>query len=443
MRDSKKTKDQLIKELIELRQRITKLEGSEIEPNLSEVFDALEKISLGDPTVRIEETSEIAFISKLKHMVNLTAENMGEIVNLSHEFAMVLAELFDVMHKVSGGNFNARVSGSSQIELLESLKELTNDMIGSISREITERKQMENILKEKEERYRELFETVTDAVLVHYVSHEKPGKFIAANESACKMFGYTADEFLQMEIKDIDIPEQAIKIPVILEKLFKDGHTLFETEHVTKDRRRIPVEVNIRLFDFRGQPAVLSVIRDITERKQTEKALKEREALLQLQFSRMPIGCITWDIKFCVVSWNPAAQNIFGFTEEEAKGKHPYDLIVPKDAQLQVDTIWQRLLEGDITAHSENENITKDGHIISCYWVNTPLKYADGKVIGVISMVQDITERKQAEEESKKRVKELEDFYEMAVSRELRMIDLKNQITEFKERLEKYERPED
>ena len=140
---------------------------------------------------------------------------------------------------------------------------------------------------------------------------------------------------------------------------------------------------------------------EITERKQAKESLKEREALLQLQFERMPIGCITWDLKFRVVSWNPAAEKIFGFTEEEAKGKHPYDIIVPKDAQPLVDTIWQRLIEGDITAHSENENITKDGGIINCYWVNTPLKYADGKVIGVISMVQDISERKRAEEEIK------------------------------------------
>ncbi len=122
-------------------------------------------------------------------------------------------------------------------------------------------------------------------------------------------------------------------------------------------------------------------------------AINER---LNLQIERMPIGCITWDTKFRVQSWNPAAEKIFGFSKEEAIGKHPYDIIVPKSAQPQVDKIWSRLLQGDMTAQSVNGNITKDGRTIVCDWQNTPLKQSDGRVLGVLSIVQDITEQKQA-----------------------------------------------
>jgi PAS domain S-box-containing protein len=135
-----------------------------------------------------------------------------------------------------------------------------------------------------------------------------------------------------------------------------------------------------------------------SERKRAEKGLRESEARLQVQINRMPIGCIVWDREFRVLSWNPAAERIFGFTAEEAFGKHPYNFIVPKAAQLPIDTIWRRLLEGDTTAHSLNENNTKDGRIIICDWSNTPLQEDNGTVTGVISMVQDITERKRAEE---------------------------------------------
>ena len=128
--------------------------------------------------------------------------------------------------------------------------------------------------------------------------------------------------------------------------------------------------------------------------EQTKKLQKR----LQLQIDRMPIGLIVWDTKFRAKTWNPAATKIFGFAEEEALGKHPYELIVPKEAQLHVDNIWRRLLEGDETAHSVNENITKDGRTIICEWLNTPLKEADGTVVGVLSMAHDITERKHAEE---------------------------------------------
>ena len=122
----------------------------------------------------------------------------------------------------------------------------------------------------------------------------------------------------------------------------------------------------------------------------------------------MPIGCILWSPDFFITSWNPAAEEIFGFKADEVLRKHPYGLIVPRDAQPHVDTIWRRLLEGDTTALSENENITKDRRIITCAWSNTPLKETDGTVMGILSMVQDITERKRSERELERLRKELE-----------------------------------
>lgn len=112
----------------------------ELALSLSEVFEALKKISSGDPTIRISEDSNIELISKLKHIVNETAKEIGEIVDQSHEFAIALAEHFDVLQKVSKGDLTVSVSGKSQVELLESLKKVTNEMILSISDEITKRK---------------------------------------------------------------------------------------------------------------------------------------------------------------------------------------------------------------------------------------------------------------------------------------------------------------
>ena len=120
----------------------------ELARGLSEVFGALNEISLGNPEVRIDEASKIDLIGKLKQIVNLTARDLGEIVDLSHEFAMGLAEHFDVLHRVTGGDLTARVMGPSQIELLESLKKMTNGMIESVSNEITERKRVEVMLEQ-------------------------------------------------------------------------------------------------------------------------------------------------------------------------------------------------------------------------------------------------------------------------------------------------------
>jgi hypothetical protein len=128
--------------------------STELAIGLSEVFEALKMIAAGDPEVRIDERSPVALIEKLKHLVNVTAENIGEIVDQSHEFAMWLAEHFDVLHKVTNGELSARVSGESKMELLESLKKVTNDMIESVETEITNRERAENALRESEERLR-------------------------------------------------------------------------------------------------------------------------------------------------------------------------------------------------------------------------------------------------------------------------------------------------
>lgn len=122
---------------------------------------------------------------------------------------------------------------------------------------------------------------------------------------------------------------------------------------------------------------------------------------------RMPFGCIVWDPWFRVISWNPAAQHIFGYRAEEMLGKGSHDLIVPRDIQPQVDEVWKRLLAGDETACSINENLTKDGRRIICEWTNTPLK-EHGQVIGILSMVQDITEQRQAQAKLEHNFKKLQ-----------------------------------
>ena len=153
------------------------------------------------------------------------------------------------------------------------------------------------------------------------------------------------------------------------------------------------------LLDENGKiEGAVHVAHDITERKRHEKALQESEERLRMQMDRMPIGCIVFDRNNCFSQLNPAAEHILGYAEMELRGQHA-NVIVPETNRPHVEDIMRRLAEGDMTAHSENENLTKNGAIIFCQWTNTPLRDAADNFIGFLSMVQDITERKKAEDE--------------------------------------------
>ncbi len=153
--------------MVEERDRDLRTTSMELALGLSEVFAALKDISSGDPSVRIPENSKLELITKLKHMVNLTAEELGEIVNLSHEFAIGLAEHFDVLHRVSKGELAVRVSGTSPVELLECLKKITNHMIDNIYREIDEHQKTGEQLRK---RTRDLSERVKDLNCLYAIS---------------------------------------------------------------------------------------------------------------------------------------------------------------------------------------------------------------------------------------------------------------------------------
>ena len=136
----------------------------------------------------------------------------------------------------------------------------------------------------------------------------------------------------------------------------------------------------------------------------TENELKSAEAVLRLEHQRQllhrehnPLGVIEWNTNFESVYWNKAAEKIFGYTKEEAIGRHAAELIVPEVARNTVDMVWRQLLVKKGGERSNNENITKEGRAILCEWYNTPLVDQEGKVIGVASIVDEVTEKRMSE----------------------------------------------
>ena len=172
---------------------------------------------------------------------------------------------------------------------------------------------------------------------------------------------------------------------------------------------------------------------DISAQREAEEARQQSERKLALHIQQTPLAVIEWNLSFQVTSWNPAAERIFGYTAREAMGRHAAELVLvvsdkkepgtnlftnllagvqlSEEAREHVQRTWQNLLKNTPSEAAKPDaskrqsinafavtNRTKDGRAIICDWYNTPLIDATGQIIGVASLVLDVTGRKHAED---------------------------------------------
>ena len=406
MKDEDKTKKQLINELIELRKRIVELEDAlkylknnatdmekesesismELAISLFEVFEALKKISSGDPEVRIPEESEIEIISKLKHMVNITAKNIGEIVDQSHEFAMVLAEHFDVLHSVTKGNLSARVSGESKVELLEALKRVTNEMIGSIDREITKRMQMEEKLIESEERYRRLFETSKDGLLL---MDKQTGNVINVNPAIEELLGYSSKEIVGKKLKDIGLLKDIADVLEVIQILDEVG---FIHYHDVPVENKIGQKIDTEIYFTNRAKVIQCNVRDITKRKRDEEALRK----LSRAVEQSPASVIITDLHGDIEYVNPKFTAVTGYSLEEVRGKNPRILKSGETPDEEYRKLWKTITSGG-EWHGVFHNKRKDGTL---FWEKASISVirdTSGTITHFISVKEDISDLKSLE----------------------------------------------
>lgn len=163
---------------------------------------------------------------------------------------------------------------------------------------------------------------------------------------------------------------------------------------IRKEDRVVPIELHgYPIHADNGELRfVVGAFLDITERRKAEREISSAQQRLALHAQQTPLGVIEWDMNFRVAEWNKASERIFGYPREESLGRHA-SFIIPEAMRPHVDTVWKELCAGTGGRRSTNQNVTKDDRVITCEWYNTPLIDGNGGVIGVASLVQDITER--------------------------------------------------
>ncbi len=173
-----------------------------------------------------------------------------------------------------------------------------------ILNDLTEHQRAVEALRESEARYRLLFHSSNDAVFVHPpVTGNRRVTFVEVNDKACQSLGYCRQELLNLSPLDVGDPYLQGRFSAIREELLAEKQVMFETTLVAKDGRRLPVEVNARLFNYYGQPMVLSLVRDIAKRKEAESEIQHLASFPQ--FNPNPV--LEVDASGAITYANPAA----------------------------------------------------------------------------------------------------------------------------------------
>lgn len=266
--------------------------------------------------------------------------------------------------------------------------------------DVTELKRAETILRASEERYRRLFESVNDAVFLRPIAQEGTGgNFIEVNQVACQRLGYTREELLMKSPADIDPCTNLEEIRKRVRQFRAGEGLVFETVHLTRDGRRIPVEISSHLLMWEGQEMILSVARDLTERKASEAALRESERRLCEMMENVRLASVMLNSDSRILFVNQFLLDLTGWAEEEVMGKSWFEIFIPPELAAVVRKAFDQGMAGMPLPHFENEIITRHGERRLIRWNNTTLKEASGRITGIASIGEDITEHRRLEEQ--------------------------------------------
>ncbi len=285
-------------------------------------------------------------------------------------------------------------------------------------KDITGRKQAEEALRQSELLFREVFNNANDAVFLLERTPDGPGRYLLVNDKAVRMLGYSKEDLLEMSPRDI-VPEDIARkvMPDVIKKLQENGHATFESAHRRKDGSTYPIEVSTHTFRYRGKDVDLSIVRDITERKQAEEALKESEEILREIIEKNPLSIQIVDKDGFTLKVNHAHTLLFGSVP-------PSDFSIFADLvnkQAALEKLILRVKSGEVVNLPDiyfNAHDSYPEYPDVPVWVRAiifPLKDKSGKPERFVFIHENITERKRAEEKLLVNEQKYRDIFENSV----------------------------
>jgi two-component system, cell cycle sensor histidine kinase and response regulator CckA len=303
-----------------------------------------------------------------------------------------------ILQQASGPTAGALVAMAWPVALFNLL--LLNIVAGLTALMAAAYRRSQSRLVEATERFRSIAEAATDAILVT----DSAGSVVLSNRAAETMFGYAPAAMLRMPLAGlVAVPESARPGrhagPPASETLLRQGVNLTELVGRRHDGHSFPAELRVAPWTSRRGPFFTCIVRDVTRHKQIEELARENGEMLRAVIEGSPVA--VWAHRFDggLTIWNPAAERMFGWTAAEVLGRYPP--FVPEDRLSESYSIFERALAGAELMNVEARRRKKDGALIDISLSSAPLRDPAGAVTGIVTVAQDVTERRQLEAQNR------------------------------------------
>jgi PAS domain S-box-containing protein len=258
--------------------------------------------------------------------------------------------------------------------------------------DITERKRLEDLLTESEERYRRIFETASDGIVL---LEKREGHIVHANQAAERMLGYSEEEYVGKMLQDIGVSLDMSDFPAMMQSLNRSGILNYDDVRV-KTKTGQDIYADIYMVD-RAKLAQCN-IRNVSERKRAVEALLEANRYSHQIIESAQEGLIVYDKDLTYRVWNHFMEQLTGISASAVLGRHPLD-IFPFLRETGAMATVEKALKGEVSEATRFQfSIPKTGRSGWTSDINAPLRNAAGEIIGVIGTVRDITEYMRTEE---------------------------------------------
>jgi PAS domain S-box-containing protein len=231
--------------------------------------------------------------------------------------------------------------------------------------------------------------------------HDDTGKFLFANQKTFEIHGYSKEEFLTLNLNQLDLPESAELIQQRIKEIQVNGEAKFEVEHYKKDGSKIPLEVFVKLVDWKGRKAMLSIATDISERNKllndllSAKNLSEKkEEFYKVTFEKSAVGIAHVYPDGKLFKANSKFCEITGYSADELIKMNFSEISHPEDLENE-DVFIKKVLSNEIDSFTfEKRYFHKKGHIIWVILYSNVVRDKNGNIEFAICTISDITERK-------------------------------------------------